>query len=105
GLRAELRKLLHRNRAIFETYGPGPSHDPLSDAAEMWSLKVVQDVIPNNQRILDLLAANDGLLTQEERVMVERFRIHKEGFEYNHTSGDKNSSVPLFPREMDGLLS
>jgi hypothetical protein len=104
-LKKELDKLLIRNRTIYDTYGPHSSNNhPLTDAADMWQIKVLQIIIPNNQRIVDLLTVNEALLSPDEKAVVQQFIIHKEAFEYNHVSGDKNSSAPLFPEEMNHIL-
>lgn len=108
--RNELKKavtlLLRANRSVFETYGPHSesSKTPMSDAVTMWKELVKSNIIPNNRRMAELLLINDDLLNDEERTIVDKFSIHKIAFEYNHLSGDKNSSAPLFPSELNNIL-
>jgi hypothetical protein len=110
GTRAELSKEVHRllriNRKIFDTYGPHSetSNNPLTDAAKMWTRLVLSEIIPNNKRIGKLLMLNDHLIRANEQAIIDQFLIHQEGFEYNHISGDKISTVPLFPMEMNDIL-
>ncbi|MBE0682489.1 MAG: HNH endonuclease [Anaerolineales bacterium] len=105
-LRNEVRRLLRANRAIFDAYGPHSetSDNPMSDAAEMWKHLIQTDIIPNNRRLGELFSINDDLLTNEEKIIVDKFVVHKTAFEYNHLSGDKNSSAPLFPSEINTVL-
>ena len=88
-------------------YGPNSSFalkSPISDAAKMWAIKSIDTIIPNNRRICELLNKNQSLLDNEEKKIFSNFKMHKEGFEYNKLSGDKNSNVPLFPGEIYEIL-
>lgn len=104
-LRKALVPLLKRNKQIFITYGPHSpsSNDPLSDASLLWEKYILEEIIPNNRRISALLLKNCSLLSDKENSIIQQFIIHQEGFEYNHISGEKNSSVPLFPVEMEDI--
>lgn len=105
-LAKELSSLFNQNRVCFETYGP-VSRDRdslLTDSPTMWNHKILSTIIPNNRRILELLRKNYNLLNVVEQKIVEEFALHKEGFEYNHLSGDKNTSVPLFPPQIYTII-
>ena len=105
-LSKELSSLFQQNRVCFETYGPiSRDRDSLlTDSPAMWKHKIFDTIIPNNRKILEFLRKNSALLSQEEQIIVEEFALHKEGFEYNHLSGDKNTSVPLFPTQISEIL-
>jgi len=105
-LRREIHKILLENKQIFQTYGPHSRHSNslLTDAQKAWIQYVHTKIIPNNRKIVQLLSKNIHLLTEEEKLIFEKFKIHQEAFEYNHVSGDKNSSAPLFPLEMWEIL-
>lgn len=105
-LKNDIHTLLNENRVIFEEYGPHCSgaYIPLHDAAIPWNRKVREAIIPNNDKILFYLNEYRGLLNTRELAIVQKFSIHAEAFKYNHISGDKNSSAPLFPKEMLSLL-
>ena len=105
-LARDVHKLLRLNKRIFLEYGPHSQHssDPLTDAALMWLRHVMKDIIPNNRKIASLLSINEALLKGDEIETVNAFRLHSEAFEYNHVSGDKNASAPLFPSEMNEIL-
>lgn len=98
--------LLIQNRVTFETYGPFSAKwtDPLANAATAWVRAVRTQIIPNNRKILELAVANSRLLRAEELAVIQVFRLHKEAFEFNHLSGDKDANAPLFPREMNVIF-
>lgn len=102
-----IQKLLSENNAVFKQYGPQSEYARTSiqsDAAKMWEIKSIDTIIPNNRRICEILSNNYRLLNENELEVFNNFKIHKEGFEYNKLSGDKNSSVPLFPNELYKIL-
>ena len=102
----DIHKILLENKLIFQTYGPDSEHSNslLTDAQKVWIRYIHSKILPNNRKIVQLLSRNIHLLTEEEKLIFEKFKIHQEAFEYNHISGDKNSSAPLFPPEMEGIL-
>lgn len=108
--RGELRELiaspLAQNHAAFREYGPHSRHQdaPLTDAVDAWHRAIKTTIIPNNRFVYDVLTKNRALLRADELEVVEQFGLHREGLEYNHLSGDKNASVPLFPAGMRTLL-
>jgi len=101
-LRKVITPLLRENKMCWSTYGPKcPLKDSLlTDAPYMWKEAIFKTILPNNRRLLAILRANKSLLDEHELDLVEQFAIHKDGLEYNHLSGDKNSSVPMFPTEL-----
>jgi 5-methylcytosine-specific restriction endonuclease McrA len=98
---------LRRNKAIFDTYGPQSSaaDKPISDAAQAWKVNVLETIIPNNRSVRLALEKNLHLLSDSEKDVFQKFVLHQEAFEYNHLTGDKNSTAPLFPLEMNSLLT
>ena len=105
-LRVVIENLLSRNRTIFNKYGPfsHESKNLLTDTNVAWNRKCIDTIIPNNKRIIKLLNKNDHLLNDREKDIVEQFIIHAEAFEYNKLSGDKNSSAPVFPVEINDIV-
>jgi hypothetical protein len=106
-LRREVDRLRRRNHQIFLSYGPYSDYNqnPLSEAVEIWRRYIRTEIIPNNRRLAELLLVNERLLKNDELIVLEKFLIHKDAFEYNHLSGDKNPAAPRFPQEMDTILS
>jgi len=101
-LRKAILPLLRENKKCWSTYGPECTlkDSLLTDAVDMWREAVLKTILPNNRRLLAIFRANTNLLNERELDLVEQFAIHKDGLEYNHLSGDKNSSVPMFPTEL-----
>jgi hypothetical protein len=106
-LRAAIAPRLRTNHSIFTEYGPHSeaAASPLSDASTMWARRVIDTVVPNNRFVVESLDRNQDLLNTDELNLLEQFRRHQEGFEYNHLSGDKSAAAPLFPREFATILS
>ncbi len=105
-LRRALEALLTSNKSVFDTYGPFSDHGDkaLADAELLWKKSVLEIIIPNNNRLAELLVTNRNLLRDKELSVMEAFLRHKEAFEFNHLSGDKNSAAPLFPMELNTIL-
>lgn len=101
-----ITQLLRTNRTIYKQYGPHSSHamDPLADAAKIWRRYVLSELVPNNRQIANLLRTNEHLLREDEKDVFGAFVLHQQAFEYNHISGDKSSSAPLFPEAMNTIL-
>lgn len=100
-----IQSLLEANREVFLAYGPhNGEYKAVSESKRLWDKYVHDRIIPNNRRVAMILERNNTLLSDEERRILTRFKFHVEGFEYNHTSGDKNANVPLFPPEMSNIL-
>lgn len=104
--RKEIEKILNENEAIFNLYGPFSdfAKNPYSDAHIIWDQKSIETIIPNNRKIVKLLESCYHLLTDDEKLVFETFKVHKDGFEFNKLSGDKNSSVILFPKELKNIF-
>lgn len=71
--------ILRENNAIFRTLGPhseAATNDPATNLHSHWEQRRKDTIVPNNQRILALLAANYALLPVAIHVAVEDFKIH-----------------------------
>lgn len=104
--RSALEPFLRSNRATFEAFGPHSesSWDPLSDAVEIWRMRVREVIIPNNRMLLRVLDCNTHLLSPVEMMVLEKFRIHVDEFERKHVFGATSSMIPQFPDEMNSML-
>ncbi|MER6086462.1 hypothetical protein [Streptomyces bluensis] len=101
-----LESFLRSNRVTFEAFGPNSetAWNPLSDAVEVWRVRVREVIIPNNRMILKVLDSNTHLLSSAEMMTLEKFRVHVDEFERKHVFGATSSSVPKFPEEMNEML-
>ncbi|MBR4793345.1 MAG: HNH endonuclease [Bacteroidaceae bacterium] len=103
--RRNLQPILAENKYLFEQYGPY-SENAVKDqfATELeWNRICLQKIIPNNRKIESLVSQNLELLTKDEIGLFMKFKIHHEGFENNHLSGDVNARIPMFPNEFENI--
>lgn len=98
--------LLEENKMIFDTYGPYSEKATLAqwDTESMWRHMSLEKIIPNNRKIEALISNNRHLMTSEEIVVYNKFKLHREGFEYNKISGDVNKAVTTFPIELNNIF-
>jgi hypothetical protein len=97
--------ILRENRQIFQNYGPHieDAKNPESGAAERWTRKVLQKIIPNNRKVLAQLDANTHLLTASEQDAVELFRQHIDDLEARHIQGYREGASQ-FPAAILAIL-
>lgn len=107
--RQEARKyvypILAENKTVFDLYGPYSQNaidNQMSTELE-WERLAIQKIIPNNRKLELAVSHNTGLLTDEEYGLFIRFKLHREGFEYNKLSGDVNAVVPTFPSGFENI--
>lgn len=97
--------LLSENAQIFKDYGPDivEARNPESGADERWQRKVIQKIIPNNQRVLAQLDENRQLLSDTERETLEQFRQHIDDLQARHIEGYREGAA-RFPARMSEIL-
>jgi hypothetical protein len=94
-----IANLLIENRVIWESYGPESAEakrNPLSTSSEVWRLRKLERIIPNNRRIINVISSNSDLFNSEEYEIACRFVEHAEGFERN--AYERIEGVPRFPK-------
>jgi hypothetical protein len=99
-LKGEVAKLLMQNRIIWEQYGPESSiarKDPGSNSYKIWNYRKLDTVIPNNQKINNMIEANIKLLNADDYKSFLLFKNHATSFEANQYC--RVSSYALFPAE------
>jgi hypothetical protein len=90
--------LLTENKTAWKTYGPESDvaiGNPLSAAAEIWSIRKITMVVPNNQRIVNMVTIHRRLLNHDEYEIARKFAEHAAGFEEN--CYERHDGVPKFP--------
>jgi hypothetical protein len=99
------QRFLRENKVIFETYGPmgDERFNPESPLPKLWSMKMLDTILPNNRNLLSLCDANEDLLTNRELVTVERFRQHVADLEARHISR-LDICGQIYPPEMDDIF-
>lgn len=104
-LAAAVLRLLKQNYAIWKTYGPESEiaqANPVSNAAEIWTLRKLSTVIPNNRRIASAVEAHGGMFTMDEYDRVVQFLEHAAGFEAS--AYERRDAVPRFPQGFQEMI-
>lgn len=106
-LRTAIARLLISNKSIFDSYGPRSAiaqSDPTSNAYLLWELRRIDRILPNNQKILNVIDANIDLVSDMSALhAIEKFRIHAESYE-KHVY-HRLDSYELFPIEFSEIFS
>lgn len=107
-LREEVERLLDQGRHVHADYGPDNDYrfNPESEEAALWTRKVAETLMPNNEKLLRVLDANRSLLSAEERGVVEQFRQHALDFAARHNPVlDDPVGARRFPTGMNTILT
>jgi hypothetical protein len=105
-LARHVKSLLTENRSAWQTYGPesdAARSNPMSNVAEIWPLRKLSTIVPNNRRIVEGIRQNRGLLTNNQYASSCSFIEHAEGFERNCYGRLEN--IPRFPKEFEGVIN
>lgn len=98
---AAIKPLMRQNRMIFDQLNPDLEYrfNPEAEEAAQWKYKMVQQIIPNSRRILSILDANTGLMTDEEEDTLELFRQHVYDLEARHVARIYIGARARFPTQ------
>lgn len=103
-LKVDVSKLLIENKLIWEEIGPrsaAAQDDPGSNLFNIWNLRKLDTVIPNNQKIINMIEANSRLLPIDEYRVFLLFKSHATAFEANqHTRLARYTTFPEVFREV-----
>jgi len=85
--RAELFRDIHLllidNHEIWRSYGPlsdEARRNPLSNASEIWELRKLSQMVPNNAKICAAIEGSRSLLTADEYGIAAQFKEHAAAF-------------------------
>jgi hypothetical protein len=101
-----IRRLLTENRKVWETYGPESKEaqsNPVSNLAELWDLRKLETIIPNNRRIVDTIRKNKHQFDNDGYETACTFIEHAIGFERN--CYDRTEGVPQFPEQFEKMIN
>ena len=104
-LATRILRLLIENHATWQQYGPdsdAAKANPVSNVAELWTLRKIAQVIPRNTAIVRLLEANAALFGPEEYAVARRFVEHAAGFEAS--AYERREDVPRFPDGFEEMI-
>lgn len=106
-LKRALAPLFNENEVIYKQYGPQSilaQQKPYSELAYIWLEKAISIIIPNNDKILELLENNKDLISNLKMPILDTYRNHVDGFKNNHLSEFRSKDIPLFPIEIYNIL-
>lgn len=97
--------LLAENYQIWKNYGPESDEarrNPMSNAAQLWQLRKVSQIIPNNAKICGALDGSRSLLTPQEYAIAAEFKDHAAGFAANAI--ERVEGYPRFPQTFKEMV-
>ena len=100
-----INSLLIENYEAWRNYGPESAEamrNPISSGVEIWNLRKLGLIVPNNRRILNLIAINKTLFSTGEYALCRKFVEHAEGFEANCYS--RREGVSRFPQQFREMV-
>lgn len=101
-----IARLLITNKATWTQYGPESGEakrNPLSNSAQVWELRKLDTVVPNNRKIMGLIQQNQDLFDLADYPVCAAFIEHAEGFERNCYT--RTEGVPRFPPAFEQLVN
>lgn len=108
-LLSAVNDLLDENATIFREYGPF-SNNVLrgegGDGLRLWRRRCLDTIIPNNQRIVQLIEGNRRNFQYPWDVYSQMllYKIHVEAFQDNCLMDRRVNDYKLFPREFDYFI-
>lgn len=105
-VRQELQNLLAENAGTFRMYGPTYENTAgiMTRKHEAWRAMALKLIVPNNDKIIELLQENIHLLSFEEKSIFFQFKLHTEGFKDNQSRTERIAEYPQFPPEINDIL-
>lgn len=106
-IRNELDDLFSENERIWKQYGPQSliaQSNPMSELHKTWKLKCIEEIIPNNEKILSIIQKNKEHIPEKKKNILDLFKTHVEGFKNNHLSSHASQDVPRFPSEVKNIF-
>lgn len=104
-LKIYVARLLYENKALWASLGPKSlvaQADPGSNMHEVWVLRKLDTIVPNNTKIINAAEANITLLNSTEAASFFHFKIHAQAFErHQYTRLD---TYPMFPAEFEKAM-
>lgn len=100
-----IKRLLVENRTVWKTYGPESlvaQANPISNLCDIWTLRKLKTIVPNNRKIINAIRKNARLFNVESYEVACLFIEHAEGFERN--CYERTEGVPRFPKEFEIMV-
>ncbi|WP_412513971.1 hypothetical protein [Shewanella indica] len=100
-----IKRLLIRNKRVWQNFGPESEEakrNPLSNMVELWNLRKLDTVVPNNRSITKIIHDNEDLIDVDDLDACYQFVEHATGFERN--CYNKVEGVKRFPLEFQEVI-
>lgn len=105
-LAQDIKRILIQNKNTWQRYGPESieaQNNPLSNLHEVWSLRKLDTIVPNNRKIINIIKNNQSAIDIKDLDVCTNFIEHAEGFEMNCYS--RTEGVPRFPKEFEDMVN
>lgn len=99
--------ILLENKEIHSSFGPESDtarNNPFSESVQIWEIKKVTTVIPNNKKIILAFEEHKNLTKLSELRVYNKFKNHAEMFEQNTYGSYRLKEVPEFPPEFEEMI-
>ena len=95
--------ILMRNRLLFDNYGPSPEDGSVesTERADVWSARVLDEIVPNNRVLIALVEVNENLTDTADRESAEVLRQHTDDLESKHMKGQVLGPAKRFPSQAE----
>lgn len=104
-LKTYVARLLCENKALWSNLGPESlvaQSDPGSNMHEVWALRKLDTIVPNNTKIINAVGANITLLNSSETEAFFQFKTHAQAFEQHQYK--RLDSYPMFPADFEKAM-
>lgn len=101
-----IHRLLIENKTIWQTLGPDSlraAANPMSNAVNLWALRKLDTIVPNNRRIVNTVHRHKNLFDADSYAKACQFVVHAEGFERN--CYQRTEDVPRFPKDFEAMIT
>lgn len=99
---------LVENRQLLEQFGPNSEEaikNPMSGASNTWITYKLNNIIPNNSKIVHEFERYISLLSEKEVEIYKKFKIHADAFERCTEGEIGREGVPKFPSDFEKMIS
>ena len=105
-LAVAIKRILIQNHSIWRSSGPESDEakaNPMSNLVEVWNLRKLGTIVPNNRKIINIINQNNGLFELNDLHACYEFVEHAEGFERN--CYDRTEGVLRFPKGFEEVIN
>ncbi|GAB3925149.1 hypothetical protein [Mucilaginibacter myungsuensis] len=102
-----LLPILNDNKYIFQTYGPNSSaahQEPLRTNMTLWHASRVEYIVPNNEKIKNLVEANKHFINRLHLPLYEKLLSHIFAFKTHVANPNFDYSNYQFPNEIEDVI-